>query len=41
MTIAQVKRRRKQMKKDERYKNVLKSFMEKKAFLERKGGKKK
>lgn len=40
MTIAQTKRRRKQMKVDPRFKNVLKSHLEKKAWAEKKGRKK-
>lgn len=39
MTIAQVKRRRKQLKVDPRFRDVLKSYKAKKAFEERKGKK--
>lgn len=35
MTIAQVKRRRKQMKVDKRYRDILKSHLAKKAFEEK------
>jgi hypothetical protein len=35
MTIAQVKRRRKQMKVDPRFKNVMKSAKDKQAFKEK------